>query len=50
MRSAIMVGEIGPIRHYVKFVEPVSHFVSMIMAIFIDYILNIACYHYFKLL
>ena len=45
---AIMVGQIGHARHVI-FVEPVTHFVLMVPAILIGYILNIACY-YFKLL
>ena len=34
----------GPVRHYVKFAEPVRHFASMVLAILVGYNLKIVCY------
>ena len=41
---AIMVGQIGPVRYYVKFAEPVGYFASMVLCILVGYDLKIVCY------
>lgn len=41
-----MVGQIGPVRHVVKFGEPVGRSASIVLTIF----LKIVFYYYFKFL
>ena len=44
MALVIIVGQIGSLRHYVKFAEPVRHCASIVLAILVDYNLKIVCY------
>ena len=41
---AIIVGYMEPLRRYIKFVEAVRHFASMVLAILVGYNLKIVCY------
>ena len=40
----IIFGYMEPVKYYVKFVEPVRHFASMVLAILVGYNLKIVCY------